>query len=105
MLCITLVAWLAALGAAPGAKVWEAPLVLPTYELGAADPNPALGGGERRPIYPYPMLDSLTSRRIEKFRYDLADVVRSGNRPRRRDETRDVVIIQRGDGPFQSHRL
>ena len=66
MLCITLAAWLVALGGAPAAKVWEAPLVLPTYELGAADPNPALGGGERRPIYPYPMLDSLTSRRIEK---------------------------------------
>jgi len=54
-------------GVSSGARVWEAPLVIPTYELGQPDPNPALlDSGERRPIYPYPALDSLTNRRIEK---------------------------------------
>lgn len=45
-------------------RVWEAPLVIPTYELGAPDPNPALLDWQRRkwrPIYPYPMLDTLTN--------------------------------------------
>ena len=50
-----------------GARVWEAPLVIPTYELGSPNPNPALlGAGGSRPIYPYPMLDSLSNHRIEK---------------------------------------
>jgi tetratricopeptide (TPR) repeat protein len=54
---------------APAAKVWEAPLVIPTYELGAPDPNPAFmdaSKGQARPVYPYPMLDSLTNRRVDK---------------------------------------
>ncbi|HUJ21627.1 MAG TPA: DUF5107 domain-containing protein, partial [Bryobacteraceae bacterium] len=56
-----------AAGAVPAARVWEAPLVIPTYELGQPDPNPALlDTGGRRPIYPYPMLDSLTSHRVNK---------------------------------------
>jgi len=55
----------------PGAagRVWEAPLVIPTYELGPPDPNPVLLDGPRRrgrPIYPYPVLDALTNRRVEK---------------------------------------
>jgi tetratricopeptide (TPR) repeat protein len=50
-----------------GARVWEAPLVIPTYELGPPNPNPALlNAGGSRPIYPYPMLDSLSNHRIEK---------------------------------------
>lgn len=52
--------------AAP-ARVWEDKLVIPTYELGPADPNPAFlewSGG--RPVYPYARLDSLTNRRIDK---------------------------------------
>ena len=54
-------------GVSSAARVWEAPLVIPTYELGPPDPNPALlDSGERRPIYPYPALDSLTNHRIEK---------------------------------------
>jgi tetratricopeptide (TPR) repeat protein len=54
-------------GASWGARVWEAPLVIPTYELGPANPNPALlNAGGSRPIYPYPMLDSLSNHRIEK---------------------------------------
>jgi tetratricopeptide (TPR) repeat protein len=51
------------------ARVWEAQLVLPTYELGPPDPNPAFAdwqGRSRRPVYPYPMLDNLTDRRVDK---------------------------------------
>jgi tetratricopeptide (TPR) repeat protein len=50
-------------------RVWESPLVIPTYELGAPDPNPALLDWNRRkwrPVYPYPMMDTLTTRRVEK---------------------------------------
>ncbi len=51
------------------AKVWESPLVIPTYELGAPDPHPVfpeLTGKGRRPIYPYPALDLITDHRVEK---------------------------------------
>jgi tetratricopeptide (TPR) repeat protein len=50
-------------------RVWESPLSIPTYELGEPDPNPALIDWRRRkwrPVYPYPMLDTLTNRRVEK---------------------------------------
>lgn len=51
------------------ARVWEAPLTLPTYELGPPDPNPPLfdrGRTRGRPPYPYPLLDSLSNRRVDK---------------------------------------
>ena len=51
------------------ARVWEAPLALPTYELGPPDPNPPLfdrGRTRGRPSYPYPLLDSLTDKRADK---------------------------------------
>lgn len=50
-------------------RVWEAPLAIPTYELGAPDPNPALLDWQRRkwrPVYPYPMMDTLTTKRVDK---------------------------------------
>ena len=50
-------------------RVWEAPLVILTYELGPPDPNPALldqSRRRRRPVYPYPLLDTLTNKRVEK---------------------------------------
>ncbi len=50
----------------PATRVWEAPLTIPTYELGAPDPNPPLFGTRRRPVYPYPMLDTLTNKRVDK---------------------------------------
>ena len=52
----------------PAARVWEAPLTIPTYELGAPNPNPPLfdAGRGRRPVYPYPMLDTLTNQRVDK---------------------------------------
>ncbi len=50
----------------PAARVWEAPLTIPTYELGPPDPNPPLFGTRRRPVYPYPMQDTLTNKRVDK---------------------------------------
>ena len=55
---IALLAWLVTGGCmisemsgAQPARVWEASLVIPTYELGPPDPNPAFPGtGTRRPI-------------------------------------------------------
>ena len=54
---------------AKAARVWEAQLSIPTYELGPPDPNPAFAsaqGRSRRPVYPYPMLDNLTGRKVDK---------------------------------------
>ncbi|HUS12050.1 MAG TPA: DUF5107 domain-containing protein, partial [Pyrinomonadaceae bacterium] len=50
-------------------RVWEAPLMIPTYELGAPNPYPALLDWQRRkwrPVYPYPFLDALNTKRTEK---------------------------------------
>jgi len=49
--------------------VWEAPLVIPTYELNPPNPYPALLDSQRRkwrPVYPYPFLDSLGTQKINK---------------------------------------
>lgn len=50
-------------------RVWEAPISLPTYELGQPNPYPALLDWQRRrwrPVYPYPFLDALSDKRTEK---------------------------------------
>jgi len=50
-------------------RVWEAPLSIPTYELGPPNPYPVLLDWQRRkwrPVYPYPFLDSLTNKRKDK---------------------------------------
>src|ERR1051326_2887423 len=50
-------------------RVWEASLVIPTYELNSPNPYPALLDWQRRkwrPVYPYPFLDALTNKRTEK---------------------------------------
>ena len=55
----------------PSVKIWEEPLVLPTYRLDPADLNPmfytneSYQGAEKR-IYPYPVQDKLTGIREEK---------------------------------------
>ncbi len=52
-------------------RIFEAELVLPTYEVDRPDPNPrfyqgrAYQGAQGR-VYPYPMLDQLTDNRVEK---------------------------------------
>lgn len=70
LLLLSIIFWLAGFSWAQSpsltARVWEAPLTIPTYELGSPDPNPPLFGPRRRPVYPYPMLDSLTKRKIDK---------------------------------------
>ncbi|MCK4716979.1 MAG: DUF5107 domain-containing protein, partial [Candidatus Marinimicrobia bacterium] len=49
-------------------RIWEEPLIIPTYEVDKPDPNPrfyagrAYQGAQGR-IYPYPMLDRLTDNR------------------------------------------
>ena len=50
-------------------RVWEAPLVIPTYELNPPNPYPALLDEQRRkwrPVYPYPFLDSLGNQKTNK---------------------------------------
>ena len=50
-------------------RVWEAPLVIPTYELNSPNPYPALLDWQRRkwrPVYPYPFLDSLGTEKKDK---------------------------------------
>jgi hypothetical protein len=50
-------------------RVWEGPLVIPTYELNSPNPYPALLDWQRRkwrPVYPYPFLDSLGSEKKDK---------------------------------------
>ena len=52
-------------------RIWEEPLVIPTYEVGKADPNPRFYTGRtyqgaQGRVYPYPMLDVLTDSRKDK---------------------------------------
>jgi tetratricopeptide (TPR) repeat protein len=52
-------------------KVWEEPLVIPTYRVGKPDLNPIFYSGRayqgaKGAVYPYPMLDKLTDIREEK---------------------------------------
>src|SRR6266436_811182 len=50
-------------------RVWQGPLSIPTYELGPPNPYPALLDWQRRkwrPVYPYPFLDTLSNKRIDK---------------------------------------
>ena len=53
------------------AKIWEEPLVLPTYQVGKPDPNPRFYAarayqGAQEHVYPYAMLDRLTDIRKDK---------------------------------------
>ena len=51
-------------------RVWEAPLSIPTYELGPPNPYPALLDWQRRkwrPVYPYPFLDTLNNTKTNKI--------------------------------------
>jgi tetratricopeptide (TPR) repeat protein len=57
--------------AAQSVRAWEEPLVLPTYLVGAAEPNPIFYFGRayqgaKGPVYPYPFLDRLTDTRVDK---------------------------------------
>jgi tetratricopeptide (TPR) repeat protein len=57
--------------AIPDVRVWEEPLVIPTYLVGKPDKFPLFYNGRayqgaKGPIYPYPMLDELTDTREYK---------------------------------------
>jgi tetratricopeptide (TPR) repeat protein len=52
-------------------KVWETNIVIPTYLVGAPEPNPMFyfgrqSQGAQAPVYPYPMYDVLTGRKADK---------------------------------------
>src|ERR1019366_5148410 len=55
----------------PGVKVWEENIVIPTYLAGDPEPNPMFffgrsSQGAQGPVYPYPMYDTLTARKVDK---------------------------------------
>ena len=68
--------WAAVFGLLPAAargqvKAWEGTIIIPTYEVGPAEPNPIFFSGRayqgaKGPIYPYPLLDKLTDVRRDK---------------------------------------
>ena len=52
-------------------KVWEEKTVIPTYPAGAPELNPMFffgraSQGAQAPVYPYPMYDSLTGKKVDK---------------------------------------
>jgi tetratricopeptide (TPR) repeat protein len=54
-----------------GVRVWEEKTVIPTYLAGAPEPNPMFffgrsSQGALAPVYPYPMYDSLTGKKVDK---------------------------------------
>ena len=61
-----------ALGAAGSpVKVWETQTIIPTYLAGAPEPNPMFffgrgSQGAQGPVYPYPMYDTLTGKKVDK---------------------------------------
>ncbi len=49
---------------AQAVHAWEGSITIPTYKLGPADPNPPFPLVQSTPVYPYTMLDNLTSDRV-----------------------------------------
>jgi len=52
-------------------KVWEEQITIPTYLAGAPEPNPMFffvreSQGAQGPVYPYPMYDTLTGKKVDK---------------------------------------
>jgi hypothetical protein len=52
-------------------RAWEAPLRIPTYPVGPAEPNPLFYAGREYqgamgPVYPYALLDQLGDRREDR---------------------------------------
>jgi tetratricopeptide (TPR) repeat protein len=55
----------------PAVRVWETTMVIPTYLAGAPEPNPMFyfgrqSQGAQAPVYPYPMYDNLTGKKVDK---------------------------------------
>jgi tetratricopeptide (TPR) repeat protein len=54
-------------GPAAPARVWQDTMTIPTYEVGAPDPNPPFDFFERGPVnYPYTLLTNLTDHRVKR---------------------------------------
>src|SRR5450759_3604759 len=56
---------------ASGVKVWETKIVIPTYLACDPEPNPSFffgrqSQGAQGPVYPYPMYDTLTGKKVDK---------------------------------------
>lgn len=69
LVCVAMLGHAGAQPANNAPRVWEAPLVIPTYELNPPNPYPALLDWQRRkwrPVYPYPFLDSLGAEKTSK---------------------------------------
>jgi len=69
LLCLAMLGDASAQSSKDTPRVWEGPLVIPTYELNSPNPYPALLDWQRRkwrPVYPYPFLDSLGSEKTNK---------------------------------------
>ena len=54
-----------------GVKVWETTIIVPTYLAGNPEPNPSFffgrqSQGAQGPVYPYPMYDTLTGKKVDK---------------------------------------
>jgi tetratricopeptide (TPR) repeat protein len=48
-------------------KVWEQPIVIPTWEIGPPELNPTFAwSSPRRPVYPYPYKEILTNNKTDK---------------------------------------
>ncbi|MCW5963384.1 MAG: DUF5107 domain-containing protein [Bryobacterales bacterium] len=52
-------------------KLWQTQIVLPTYLAGEPEPNPMFffgrqSQGAQGPVYPYPMYDTLTGKKVDK---------------------------------------
>jgi tetratricopeptide (TPR) repeat protein len=52
-------------------KMWETKIVIPTYLAGDPEPNPMFffgreSQGAQGPVYPYPIYDSLTGKKVDK---------------------------------------
>ena len=52
-------------------KVWEEQITIPTYLAGPPEPNPMFffgreSQGAQGPVYPYPMYDTLTGKKVDK---------------------------------------
>ena len=75
--CLAISIWMSS-GSLPSApiassvKVWEEKISLPTYLAGEPEPNPMFffgrsSQGAQGPVYPYPMYDTLTGKKVDKI--------------------------------------
>src|SRR5689334_7325566 len=56
---------------APGVRIWDEEITIPTYLIGDPEPNPIFYFGKQSQgaqgrVYPYPLCDNLTSRKVDK---------------------------------------